>query len=164
MIFPSYLFSCMIITFLMFTLFSQNPWDVISFSGESRIHLDTFLSVFNISGFPGEYYHNSQLATGGDDFVDGAVIAAARTLPTWSDGDVPSIPSVERNAAKELQRQCEEILAKYPTTSEQDQQILESTPDAPRTLAAAIRYRLHRKLFIEKVIETLGIYEEKILF
>lgn len=141
-----------------------NPWDVISFSGESRIHLDTFLSVFNISGFPEEYYHNSQLATGGDNFVDGAVIAAARTLPTWSNGDVPSIPSVERKAAKDLQKQCEEILAKYPTTSEQDQQILDSTPDAPRTREAAIRYRLHRKLFIEKVIETLWIYQEKILF
>uniref|UniRef100_A0A7C9ER30 SET domain-containing protein n=1 Tax=Opuntia streptacantha TaxID=393608 RepID=A0A7C9ER30_OPUST len=141
-----------------------NPWDVISFSGNSCIHLDTFLSVFNISGLPGEYYHNSQLATGGDDFVDGAVIAAARTLPTWSDGDVPSIPSVERKAAKELQWQCRAILAKYPTTFEEDQRILESTPDPSRTLEAAIKYRLHRKLFIEKVIEALEMYQEKILF
>lgn len=60
----------------------------------------------------------------GDSFVDGAVIAAARTLPTWSDRDVPIIPSVERKAAKELQEQCHEILAKYPTTAKQDQQIL----------------------------------------
>lgn len=141
-----------------------NPWDVISFSGDSRIHLDTFLSVFNISGLPGEYYHDSQLSDGGDNFVDGAVLAAARTLPTWSDGDVPSIPSAERKAAKELQEQCQEILAKYPTTSKQDQKILESSPDARRTLEAAIKYRLHRKLFIEKVIQALEIYQEKILF
>lgn len=65
-----------------------------------------------------------QLAKGGDNFVDGAVIAAARTLPTWSDGDVPIIPSIERKAAKELQEQCQECLAKYPTTSKQDQRIL----------------------------------------
>jgi hypothetical protein len=37
----------------------QNPWDVIRFSGNARIHLDSFLSVFNISGLPEEYCHNS---------------------------------------------------------------------------------------------------------
>ncbi|KAL6283004.1 hypothetical protein ACE6H2_013933 [Prunus campanulata] len=26
----------------------ENPWDVIQFSGNARIHLDSFLSVFNI--------------------------------------------------------------------------------------------------------------------
>ncbi|KDO77211.1 hypothetical protein CISIN_1g011639mg [Citrus sinensis] len=36
-----------------------NPWNVIQFSGDARIHLDSFLSVFNISGLPEEYYHNS---------------------------------------------------------------------------------------------------------
>ncbi|XP_021857024.1 protein PLASTID TRANSCRIPTIONALLY ACTIVE 14 isoform X2 [Spinacia oleracea] len=141
-----------------------NPWDAICFSGDSRIHLDTFLSVFNITGLRQEYYYNSKSAKEGDSFVDGAVIAAARTLPTWSDRDVPIIPSVERKAAKELQEQCHEILAKYPTTAKQDQQILDATEDGRRTLEAAIKYRLHRKLFIGKVIDALEIYQDRILF
>ncbi|KAH9623833.1 hypothetical protein KSS87_004145 [Heliosperma pusillum] len=141
-----------------------NPWDMISFTGDSRIHLETFLSVFNITGLPIEYYHNSEIAVDGDKFVDGAVIAAARTLPTWSDRDVPPIPSEERKAAKELQQQCQEILFRYPTTSKQDEQILASTPDARRTLEAAIKYRLHKKLFLQKVIDALDIYQDKILF
>ncbi|MBA0593925.1 hypothetical protein Gorai_010851 [Gossypium raimondii] len=103
---------------------SVNPWDSIPFSGNAHVHLDSFLSVFNISGLPGEYYHNSQLADKGDNFVDGAVIAAARTLPTWSDGDVPLIPSMERKAVKELQEECQQILAQFPTTSAQDQKLL----------------------------------------
>lgn len=131
----------------------QNPWDVIPFSGNARIHLDSFLSVFNISGLPEEYYHNrmayriiletwfilssvthevwhtklllaGRLSNDGDSFVDGAVIAAARTLPTWSDGDIPPIPSAERKAVKELQDECQQMLAEFPTTSVQDQEIL----------------------------------------
>ncbi|GMI92833.1 plastid transcriptionally active 14 [Hibiscus trionum] len=143
---------------------SVNPWDVIPFSGNAHIHLDSFLSVFNISGLPGEYYHNSQLADKGDNFVDGAVIAAARTLPTWSDGDVPPIPSMERKAAKELQEECQQILAQFPTTSAEDQKLLDSMPEARRTLETAIKYRLHRKLFIKKVVDALDIYQERILF
>ncbi|KAL0442292.1 UNVERIFIED_CONTAM: protein PLASTID TRANSCRIPTIONALLY ACTIVE 14 [Sesamum latifolium] len=141
-----------------------NPWDVIQFSGGARVHLDSFLSVFNISGLPEDYYHNSKLSYDEDSFVDGAVIAAARTLPTWSDGDIPPIPSMERKAVKELQEECQQMLAEFPTTAGQDQQILESMPEARRTLEAAIRYRLHRKLFIEKVIQALDIYQERILF
>ncbi|XP_057534486.1 protein PLASTID TRANSCRIPTIONALLY ACTIVE 14 isoform X2 [Amaranthus tricolor] len=141
-----------------------NPWNALPFSDEPQIHLDTFLSIFNITGLQEEYYHNSQLAKDGDTFVDGAVIAAARTLPTWTNGDVPIIPSLERKAAKELQEQCQEILAKFPTTSKQDQQILDATVDPRRTLEAAIKYRLHQKLFIEKVIDALEIYQDKILF
>ncbi|KAA8544701.1 hypothetical protein F0562_019450 [Nyssa sinensis] len=143
---------------------SVNPWDVIQFSGSTRIHLDSFLSVFNISGLPGEYYHNSWLSNEGDSFVDGAVIAAVRTLPTWSDGDVPPIPSTERKAVKELQEECRQMLAEFPTTSEQDQQILDSMPQSRRTLETAIKYRLHRKLFIKKVIQALDIYQDRILF
>ncbi|GFS44792.1 plastid transcriptionally active 14 [Actinidia rufa] len=109
---------------LILTSNGWNPWDVIQFSSNAKIHLDSFLSVFNISGLPEEYYHNSQLASDGESFVDGAVIAAARTLPTWSDGDVPPIPSTERKAAKELQEECQRLLAEFLTTSEQDQQIL----------------------------------------
>ncbi|KAK9267113.1 hypothetical protein L1049_009532 [Liquidambar formosana] len=143
---------------------SVNPWDVIQFSGDAQIHLDSFLSVFNISGLPEEYYHNGRLSNEGDSFVDGAVIAAARTLPTWSDGDVPPIPSAERKAVKELQEECQQMLAEFPTTSKEDQKILDSMPQARRTLEAAIKYRLHRKLFIEKVIQALDIYQERILF
>ncbi|RYR62902.1 hypothetical protein Ahy_A04g020655 isoform B [Arachis hypogaea] len=141
-----------------------NPWDVIKFSGNAKIHLDSFLSVFNISGLPEEYYHNKCLAINGDTFVDGAVVAAARTLPTWSDKDVPPIPSAERMAVKELQQECRQMLAQYATTSKQDEKLLDSLPNAPRTLEAAIKYRLHRKLFIEKVIQALEIYQDKILF
>ncbi|PKI71215.1 hypothetical protein CRG98_008390 [Punica granatum] len=43
---------------------AANPWDVIEFSGNARIHLESFLSAFNISGLPQEYYHNSM------DFCD----------------------------------------------------------------------------------------------
>ncbi|KAB2079567.1 hypothetical protein ERO13_A05G011700v2 [Gossypium hirsutum] len=139
---------------------SVNPWGSIPFSSNAHVHLDSFLSVFNISGLPGEYYHNNK----GDNFVDGAVIAAARTLPTWSDGDVPLIPSMERKAVKELQEECQQMLAQFPTTSAQDQKLLDSMPEARRTLESAIKYRLHRKLFIEKVIEALDIYQERILF
>ncbi|KAL5978770.1 hypothetical protein ACLOJK_029887 [Asimina triloba] len=118
----------------------ENPWDVIQFSGNAKIHLDSFLSVFNISGLKDDFYHNSRLSNGQDSFVDGAVIAAARTLPTWSDGDVPSIPSMERNAAQELQDECHRVLTEFPTSSEEDLQILESNPEASRTLEAAIKY------------------------
>ncbi|XWS27118.1 hypothetical protein CRYUN_Cryun26dG0089000 [Craigia yunnanensis] len=143
---------------------SVNPWDLIPFSGNAHIHLDSFLSVFNISGLPEEYYHNSQLVDNRDNFVDGAVIAAARTLPTWSDGDMPPIPSMERKAVKELQEECQQMLAQFPTTSEKDQKLLDSMPEARRTLETAIKYRLHRKLFIKKVIQALDIYQEHILF
>lgn len=65
-----------------------------------------------------------RLDNDGGGFVDGAVIAAARMLPTWSDGDVPFIPSLERKAVKELQEECRQMLAEFPTTSEQDQKAL----------------------------------------
>ncbi|PIA63882.1 hypothetical protein AQUCO_00201301v1 [Aquilegia coerulea] len=143
---------------------STNPWDVIQFSGNAQIHLDSFLSIFNISGLPDQYYHNNRLANVGDHFVDGAVIAAARTLPTWSDGDMPIVPSTERKAAKDLQGECQQMLAEFPTTSDQDQKILADSMPQSRTLEAAIKYRLHRKLFLEKVIQALDIYQERILF
>ncbi|KAJ4975465.1 hypothetical protein NE237_000571 [Protea cynaroides] len=143
---------------------SVNPWDVIQFSGNAQVHLESFLSVFNISGLPEEYYHNSRLSDGGDSFVDGAVIAAARTLPTWSDGDMPPVPSHERKAAKQLQEECQQMLAEFPTNSQQDQQILDSMLDVRKPLEAAIKYRLHRKLFLKKIIKALDIYGTRILF
>ncbi|XP_026408067.1 protein PLASTID TRANSCRIPTIONALLY ACTIVE 14-like isoform X1 [Papaver somniferum] len=142
-----------------------NPCDIIQFNSNTRIHLDSFLSVFNISGLPEEYYHNTgRLSSSGDNFVDGAVIAAARTLPTWSDGDIPFVPSSERKAARELQEECQQMLSEFSTTPDQDQQILDSMPQARRTLEAAIKYRLHRKLFLKKVIQALEIYQDRILF
>ncbi|WOK97177.1 hypothetical protein Cni_G05885 [Canna indica] len=142
-----------------------NPWDVINFSSNAKIHLDSYLSAFNISGLPEEFYHNVLLSKGEDNnFVDGAVIAAARTLPTWSDGDVPPVPSVERKSARELQEDCYQLLAEFPTTSEQDQQILDASPDASITRQAAIKYRLNRKLFLEKIIKALELYQERLLF
>lgn len=65
-----------------------------------------------------------QLTRNGDSFVDGAVVAAARTLPTWSDRDIPPLPSEERKAVKELQEECQKMLAKFPTTSKEDQKLL----------------------------------------
>ncbi|KAJ6822175.1 protein PLASTID TRANSCRIPTIONALLY ACTIVE 14 isoform X1 [Iris pallida] len=144
---------------------ATNPWDVINFSGNNQIHLDSFLSVFNISGLPEEYYHNGLLSNGEDSkFVDGAVIAAARTLPTWSDRDTPPVPSIERKAARELQEECRQMLAEFTTTSNQDQEILDSNPETSRTREAAIKYRLHRKLFLEKVIQALELYQDRILY
>ncbi|WZZ09244.1 hypothetical protein YC2023_095165 [Brassica napus] len=140
-----------------------NPWDALPFSGDSRIHLNSFLSVFNIFGLPEDYYHDSELS-GDDSFVDGAVIAAARTLPTWSDIDLPPIPSAERKAVKELQDECKKMLAEYPTTSEQDQKLLDSMLEARTTFATAVKYRMHRKMFIGKIIKALDIYQERLLF
>ncbi|CAN1169362.1 Protein PLASTID TRANSCRIPTIONALLY ACTIVE 14 [Linum perenne] len=67
-----------------------------------------------------------EVAGRGDSFVDGGVIAAARTLPTWSENDVPPLPTVERRAVKELKEECQQMLAQYPTTSKEDQKILET--------------------------------------
>lgn len=141
-----------------------NPWDTIQFSSSARVHLDSFLSVFSISGLPEEYYQNKRLSNDSQRFVDGAVFAAARTLPTWSDGDIPPLPSIERKAVKELQEECQLMLAQYPTTSQEDQQILDSLVEPRRTTEAAIKYRLHKKLLIEKIIRALDIYQEQILF
>lgn len=142
-----------------------NPWDTIQFSSSARVHLDSFLSVFSISGLPEEYYQNTErLSNDSQRFVDGAVFAAARTLPTWSDGDIPPLPSIERKAVKELQEECQLMLAQYPTTSQEDQQILDSLVEPRRTTEAAIKYRLHKKLLIEKIIRALDIYQEQILF
>jgi hypothetical protein len=42
--------------------------------------------------------------------VDGPVIAAARTLLTWSEKDVPMIPSIERKTVRDLQEKHGKIL------------------------------------------------------
>jgi len=53
-------FLCKFSRLFSFSGLLQNPWDAIKFSGDSRIHLNSFLSVFNIYGLPEEYYHDSK--------------------------------------------------------------------------------------------------------
>ncbi|KAK1277673.1 hypothetical protein QJS04_geneDACA022733 [Acorus gramineus] len=99
------------------------------------------MGVSNEIIFIQSYLKKDESLSGAEDnFVDGAVLAAARTLPTWSDGDLPPIPSIERKAAKELQEECLKLLAEYPTTADEDQRILDSDPQMRRTLTAAIKY------------------------
>ncbi|XP_024159091.1 uncharacterized protein LOC112166469 isoform X3 [Rosa chinensis] len=64
------------------------------------------------------------LSSGGGTFVDRAVIAAARALPIWSDGGCASNSSMERRAIKELQEECRQMLAAFPTNFKEDQNIL----------------------------------------
>jgi len=126
--------------------------------------MDSFLSVFNIAGLHDELYHNSALPSIETNFVDGAVVAAARALPTWSDDDVPAIPSVERKSAQVLQEECRQMLDSFSTTIEQDQQILDSDVHISKTREIAVKYRLHRKMLLQKIIESLDIYQDRILF
>ncbi|XP_066363521.1 protein PLASTID TRANSCRIPTIONALLY ACTIVE 14-like [Miscanthus floridulus] len=141
-----------------------NPWELINFSSPATIHMDSFSSVFNIAGLHDELYHNSALPSVETDFVDGAVVAAARALPTWSDGDVPAIPSVERKSAQVLQEECRQMLDSFSTTIEEDQQILDSDVHISKTREIAIKYRLHRKMLLQKIMDALDIYQDKILF
>ncbi|KAL6609465.1 hypothetical protein ACP70R_039434 [Stipagrostis hirtigluma subsp. patula] len=117
-----------------------NPWELINFSSPAKIHMDSFLSVFNIAGLHDELYHNSALPSVETNFVDGAVVAAARALPTWSDGDVPAIPSLERKSAQVLQEECRQMLDSFSTTIQQDQQILDSDEHISKTREIAIKY------------------------
>ncbi|VAH11455.1 unnamed protein product [Triticum turgidum subsp. durum] len=141
-----------------------NPWEHINFSSPAKIHLDSFLSVFNIAGLHDELYHNVALTSGESTFVDGGVVAAARTLPTWSDGDLPAIPSVERKSAQALQEECRKMVESFSTTIQQDEEILDSDEPMRKTREIAIKYRLHRKLLLQKIIDSLEIYQDRILF
>ncbi|KAM3413197.1 hypothetical protein ACQJBY_004397 [Aegilops geniculata] len=141
-----------------------NPWEHINFSSPAKIHLDSFLSVFNIAGLHDELYHNVALTSGESTFVDGGAVAAARTLPTWSDGDLPAIPSVERKSAQALQEECRKMAESFSTTIQQDEEILDSDEPMRKTREIAIKYRLHRKLLLQKIIDSLEIYQDRILF
>lgn len=144
-----------------------NPWDVVEFSGEAKIHLDSFLSAFNIAGLADEFYHNDSTPDRQDSFVDGAILAAARTLPSWSEGDLPFLPSMEKTAVEELQKECWIILGTFPTTVDQDLNILAAEADSNgsnKIRESVIKYRIHRKQLIEKIIESLSLYMERILF
>lgn len=59
-------------------------------------------------------------------------MAAARTLPTWSEGDVPAIPSLERKSAQALQEECHTMLESFSTTIQQDQEILGKAHQDPK--------------------------------
>ncbi|KAH9292845.1 hypothetical protein KI387_041965, partial [Taxus chinensis] len=96
------------------------------FSGEAKIHLESFLSAFCIAGLADEFYHNDALSDEDDKFVDGAVLAAARTLPTWSEGDLPFLPSIEKKAVEELQEECWKLLGTFPTTVDEDIKMLDA--------------------------------------
>ncbi|KAL2613598.1 hypothetical protein R1flu_025290 [Riccia fluitans] len=144
---------------------AQNPWDVVKFSGDEKIHLDSFLSVFNLAGMLDELYYNEEATEKVDPFVDGAVIAAARTLPTWSDGDLPYLPSHEIKAARALQQECRQQLDRFPTTLMEDRRLFESESEkrSPRW-QAALRYRMDKKIFLQKLMKTLDLYMERILY
>ncbi|KAG0599323.1 hypothetical protein M758_12G143300 [Ceratodon purpureus] len=142
-----------------------NPWDTLKFSGNSKIHLDSFLSSFQIAGMQDEYYYNETDSEKKDPFVDGAVLAAARTLPTWVDKDLPYIPGTEMRSACDLQHECQQMLDGFPTTLEEDIRILEKEGEgrSPRW-KAAIKYRIDRKSFMMKLIKCLDIYMDRILY
>lgn len=59
-----------------------------------------------------------------DPFLDGAILAAARTLPTWTDKDLPYIPSSEMRSACDIQHECQQLLDGFPTTLQEDIRIL----------------------------------------
>lgn len=142
----------------------SNPWDTLKFSGNSRIHLDSFLSAFQITGMEDEYFFNGD-AEEEDPFLDGAILAAARTLPTWTDKDLPYIPSSEMRSACDIQHECQQLLDGFPTTLQEDIRILDEEGEgrSPRW-KAALKYRIDRKSFIMKIIKSLDIYMDRILY
>ncbi|XP_059076935.1 protein PLASTID TRANSCRIPTIONALLY ACTIVE 14 isoform X5 [Cryptomeria japonica] len=142
-----------------------NPWESIEFSGRAKIHLDSFLSAFSIAGLMDELYHNDALSDEDDNFADGAVIAAARTLPTWSEGDLPFLPSMEKKSIDELQEECWKLLGMFPTTVAEDIKKLEAElNDRSKIYGSALKYRIHRKQLILNIIRALPLYMERILF
>lgn len=49
-----------------------------------------------------------------DRFADGPVLAAARTIPSWSHVDIhPSVPSTVRKDVNELRQDCEQELEEF---------------------------------------------------
>lgn len=60
----------------------------------------------------------------GDDFFDGDLLAIARSLPFWSEKDLPFLPSAEKAAVKELQEECLDLLNAFPSTLEWDLELL----------------------------------------
>ncbi|CAI5475291.1 unnamed protein product [Closterium sp. Yama58-4] len=129
-----------------------------------HIHRDSFLSAFDLIATDDDYDYNpgdSPL----DPFVDGALVAALRCLPTWTNGDVPAVPSEELRAVRWLQQRCREQLGAFPTTVEEDEAVLESegTENKSARWWAAIKYRMDRKKFLVKIIDALDIYLDRLV-
>ncbi|KAH7438709.1 hypothetical protein KP509_04G027900 [Ceratopteris richardii] len=102
----------------------ENDWEHLDFSGNARIHRDSFLSAFHIGGLPDEYFFYDHASQSGDEFLDGNLLAVARNLPFWAEGDLPFLPSIEKAAVKELQEECFQLLKSYPTSLERDLELL----------------------------------------
>ena len=56
--------------------------------------------------------------------MDGYLLAVARNMPFWSEGDLPFLPSAESMAVKGLVRECTMMLNAYSTTMETDLKLL----------------------------------------
>ncbi|XP_024517520.1 protein PLASTID TRANSCRIPTIONALLY ACTIVE 14 isoform X3 [Selaginella moellendorffii] len=138
-----------------------NPWNVVKFSGSVSIHRDSFLSAFGISGLGPNYY----LRGTDDPMADGAVLAAARILPMWSDADLPFLPSMEKRAVRELQKECRQLLSAYPSSYEQDVKLMAAAgEDKSVRWKSALKYRSDEKLFLRKVVRILDVYLSRLLY
>eukprot|EP00250_Pteridium_aquilinum_P013438 c21342_g1_i2 orf=288-1751(+) len=143
----------------------ENDWEKLEFSGNARIHKDSFLSAFHIAGLPDEYYFNDYAVASGNDFFDGDLLAIARSLPLWSEKDLPFLPSAEKVSVKELQKECLDLLKAYPTTLERDLELLGSNPKRKsKRWRVAVQYRINRKKLLKKAIRTLELYLERLLY
>lgn len=144
---------------------AANEWEKLDFSGNAKIHKDSFLSAFHIAGLPDEYYFNDYAVESGDDFFDGDLLAIARSLPFWSEKDLPFLPSAEKAAVKELQEECLDLLNAFPSTLEWDLELLGSNPKRKsKRWRVAIEYRIHRKSLLKKTMKALELYLERLLY
>lgn len=142
-----------------------NAWDKVNFLGKARIHKDSFLSAFHIAGLPDEYYFNEYAIESGDEFLDGHLLAIARSLPFWSEKDLPFLPSAEKVSVKELQEECSSLLNAYPTTLQSDLELLGSNPRRKsKRWRVAVEYRIQRKTLIKKIMKTLDLYLDRLLY
>ncbi|KAI5068232.1 hypothetical protein GOP47_0016577 [Adiantum capillus-veneris] len=141
-----------------------NEWEKLEFSGNARIHKDSFLSAFHIAGLHDAYYFYDHAVDSGDAFLDGDLLAVARSLPCWSEKDLPFQPSAEKASVKELEEECFKLLKAYPTKLERDLELLGSPRRKSRRWRVAVEYRKHRKTLIKKTIRALDLYLERLLF
>ncbi|MCO5598005.1 hypothetical protein L7F22_052094 [Adiantum nelumboides] len=142
----------------------MNEWENINFSGNARVHKDSFLSAFHIAGIPDEIFYYDHAVKSEDNFLDGDLLAVARSLPFWSEKDLPFLPSAEKASVKELQEECFKLLKAYSTKLERDLDLLGSPKRRSRRWKVAVEYRTHRKTLIKKTIKALDLYLERLLF
>eukprot|EP00850_Spirogloea_muscicola_P005018 SM000022S07232 [mRNA] locus=s22:650020:664623:- [translate_table: standard] len=144
---------------------SCNPWATMSLPDSPKIHQESFNSAFSIAGLPDEYYLSSAGAEEPDLFVDGNLFAAARNLPTWLDGDMPPLPSLERASAAELAYACKRLLDSFPTSLEEDEALLQGVSKVHSLRwRAALCYRMDHKRLLKKVVLALELYKDRILY